>query len=98
MWKIWFSIKLSQKTGNHKKEVFLVKLLDNLPFSKALSIIAIFFLMFSKLSLLMFGWFIQPFHIKDSLYPNISIVYRNSQWAMHSTRANSKTDTRKQLK
>jgi hypothetical protein len=49
----------------------LVKFLDNLPFDKALSEAAVFFLMFSKLSHLMFGWFIQPFHIKDSLWRNI---------------------------
>jgi len=41
----------------------LVKFLDNLPFGKALSETAVFFLMFNKLSHLMFGWFIQPFHI-----------------------------------
>jgi hypothetical protein len=45
---MWLSIKLSQKTSNHKKEILSVKFLDNLPFGRALSETAVFFLKFSN--------------------------------------------------
>jgi len=55
--------KLNKETSNHKEDISLTKHLDNLLLSKILSGLPVFFLMFSKLSRLMCGWFIQPFHL-----------------------------------
>jgi hypothetical protein len=56
-------MKISLETGKHENNVLLVKLLDNLLSNRLLYGKSAFFLMFSKLSHQMYGWFIHPFHI-----------------------------------
>jgi len=49
--RIWLKLaRFALETSTHRNSIFLLKFLDNLPFSKTLAGITLFLLMFSKLS------------------------------------------------